>query len=58
VEQCFGPQISGKSSEVIDGIVAATDVYTWKLLRLDLGRTRDKTKEIILNMVKKILVVP
>ena len=57
VIRCFDPHITGKSSEVIDGIVAATDVYTWKLLRLDLGRSRDKTKEIILNMVKKILEV-
>lgn len=57
VVRCFGPHISGKSSEVIDGIVAVTDVYTWKLLRLDLGRSRDKTKNIILNMVKKILEV-
>jgi len=58
VGRCFGPHIPGKSSEVIDGIVAATDVYTWKLLRLDLGRSRDMTKKIILNMVKKILEVP
>jgi len=57
VERCFGPHLSGKSSEVIDGIVAVTDIYIWKLLRLDLGRSRDKTKKIILNMVKKILEV-
>lgn len=57
VERCFGPQLSEKGSEVIDGIVAVTDVYTWKLLRLDLGRSRDHTKKIILNMVKKILEV-
>jgi len=58
VERCFAPHLSGKSSEVIDGVVAATDVYTWKLLRLDLGRPRGKAKKIIMNMVKKILEVP
>lgn len=57
VERCFGPHLSENSSEVIDGIVAATDIYTWKLLRLDLGRSRDTTKKVIINMVKKILEV-
>lgn len=57
VKRCFGPLISGKSSEITDEMVAATDIYTWKLLRLDLGRSRDKTRKIILNMVQKILEV-
>lgn len=57
VERSFSPHLSGKSSDVIDGLVAVTDVYTWKLVRLDLGRSRDKTKKVILNMVKKILEV-
>ena len=58
VEQCFAPHISGKGSEITDELVAATDIYAWKLLRLDFGRSRDKTKKIILNMVQKILEDP
>jgi len=55
VERCFGSYLSDMNAEVIDGLVAVTDVYTWKLLRLDMGRSRSKTKTIILHMVNNIL---
>ncbi|PWN07331.1 TetR/AcrR family transcriptional regulator [Rhodohalobacter mucosus] len=55
VERCFGPHLSGKSSEIFDGIVVATDIYTWKLLRLDLGRSIGTTNKVIVGMVRRIL---
>jgi len=58
VERCFAPHITKNYSELIDTLVVATDIYTWKLLRLDLGRPLDTTKTIITNMVKKILEIP
>ena len=58
VEHCFGPHTTKTYSELIDTLVVATDIYTWKLLRLDLGRPLDTTKTIITNMVKKILEIP
>ncbi|MDZ7693631.1 MAG: TetR family transcriptional regulator [Balneolaceae bacterium] len=58
VERCFGPHVAGNETEVIDALVVATDIYTWKLLRLDLGRPLDTTKKIITNMVSKILEIP
>ena len=58
VERCFGPPVSGNETEVIDALVVATDIYTWKLLRLDLGRPLDTTKKIMTNMVSKILKIP
>lgn len=58
VERCFGPHLSGNQTEVIDTLVVATDIYTWKLLRLDLDRPLNTTKNIITEMVKKILEIP
>lgn len=58
VERCFGPHLTKYHSEMIDGLVVATDIYTWKLLRLDLDRPLNTTKNIITNMIKNILEVP
>src|SRR6056297_2820057 len=54
VEECFSPYLSGSGPEVIDCLVVVTDIYTWKLLRLDLGRTRNATKNAVLKMVNDI----
>lgn len=55
VKRCFSPYLSENNSKIIDGLVAATDIYTWKLLRLDLGRSRNTTRKVITNMVKNML---
>jgi AcrR family transcriptional regulator len=36
---------------VLTALYAATDVYTWKLLRRDLERSRDDTERIVLHLV-------
>lgn len=39
----------------VDALVAATDLYVWKLLRLDLGRSAAATEGIVAAMVRSIL---
>src|SRR5262245_31697101 len=39
----------------IQALHAATDVYTWKLLRRDLGLSRDETERIILDLMNGVL---
>lgn len=39
---------------VIDALVCACDIYTWKLLRRDIGRTRPQAEVIMLRMVRSI----
>jgi hypothetical protein len=40
---------------LIDQLVCACDVYTWKLLRRDMARSRADTEATILDMVKAIV---
>lgn len=41
---------------MVDALVIATDVYTWKLLRRDMGRGVGATKTIVKNLVQAALV--
>jgi AcrR family transcriptional regulator len=50
VEAAFGAQ--GK--ERTDALVAATDLYLWKLLRLDLGRSRAAVEKTLIAMVQAV----
>jgi hypothetical protein len=38
--------------------VAATDLYVWKLLRLDLGRSVASTEAVIARLVRATLEAP
>jgi AcrR family transcriptional regulator len=40
---------------LVDQLVCACDVYTWKLLRRDMGRSRAETERTILTTVKAIV---
>ena len=55
VKKSFKKYLPVKEKDTIDALVAVTDIYTWKLLRLDLGRNRNATKRIITNSVKKLM---
>jgi AcrR family transcriptional regulator len=59
VQRQFGPQISGLDTKVrrtyVDQLVCACDVYIWKLLRRDLGRSRNEAENTILATVNAIL---
>jgi AcrR family transcriptional regulator len=59
VEQVFSPLLSGlaaaRREELLDLLVIATDVYTWKLLRRDRGLSRNLTEQRIDTLVSAVL---
>ncbi len=56
VHRCFGPCLPEQSGDtVLDALVVATDLYTWKLLRLDLGRERAAAEAVLTHLVRSIL---
>ena len=59
VEQHFAPQLARHGSPVrdvlVDALVCACDVYTWKLLRRDMGRSRSDAEQTMAWTVKALL---
>jgi len=57
VEEVFAPQLAGRADadELVDLIVVATDVYTWKLLRRDRRLSRAATEQRILHLLGALL---
>ena len=58
VERTFAPLLDGltpatKERRVI-ALIVLTDVYTWKLLRRDLGISRAETKRILVESITKL----
>ena len=55
VEKTFAPQLAGLRGSArtrrLAALVAATDVYTWKLLRLDLGLSRAETERTLVEII-------
>lgn len=48
-------EVEGKRRQIlIDQLICACDVYTWKLLRRDMGRSRAQTEATMLDMVGAI----
>lgn len=59
VERCFGPLWPSPPAQAqVDALVAATDLYVWKLLRLDLGRQAEETRAVMTRMVRATLALP
>lgn len=54
VKHCFGP-LMDKREETLDALIAITDIYLYKILRLDMGRSIKTTTAIINNLVRGIL---
>jgi AcrR family transcriptional regulator len=54
VRHVFAPYVDG-DDPLVDLLVVATDVYTWKLLRLDRGLTRHRTEQQMKNLVTALL---
>jgi AcrR family transcriptional regulator len=54
VEETFSP-FATAGHALIDLLVVATDVYTWKLLRLDRGHSRARTEQLIHHMVTTLI---
>jgi AcrR family transcriptional regulator len=59
VTTVFAPQLAGRASrarnELIDMLVVATDVYTWKMLCRDRGLTRAQAHKRVDRMVTALL---
>jgi AcrR family transcriptional regulator len=53
VEDVFAGQRPGDA--LVDLLAVATDVYTWKLLRLDRGLSRAQTEDRIKTLVRAVL---
>lgn len=52
---CLPPAESDDVEHRIDAFVAATDLFVWKLLRRDLGRSVDETKRVIRALVEGLI---
>lgn len=55
VLHCFGPALGDRTQVTVDALVAATDLYVWKLLRLDQGRTLAATEAVMVRLVHGVL---
>ena len=61
VELYFGadlPRADPERARVVDALVACCDVYNWKLLRRDLGRSREDAQAVVLMTVRALLMRP
>ena len=59
VERTFAPLIVGlrgpERKRRIGALIVATDVYTWKLLRRDLGFSRTDTERVIVELIGNVV---
>lgn len=58
VAEVFAPQLSGLDTaartRALDGLVVATDVYTWKLIRRDMARSTAATGAMIADLTRAV----
>ncbi|GAA4199044.1 hypothetical protein GCM10022220_01170 [Actinocatenispora rupis] len=59
VEYLLGPLLAGRSPKkravALDALVCASDVYTWKLLRRDFGRSRAEAEATMRLMIESVV---
>ncbi len=59
VEHLLGPLLTTRQADerarVLDALVCASDVYTWKLLRRDFGRSRTEAEATMRLMIESIV---
>jgi AcrR family transcriptional regulator len=56
VEQTFGPFLRESSDPLLrPKLIALTDVFTWKLFRLDLGLDRAGTASALASMIRAVI---
>lgn len=56
VERTFGPFLAETSDRLLrPKLIALTDVFTWKLLRLDLGLDRPGTASALASMIRAVI---
>lgn len=58
VERVFAPLLAGLSGAAreqrVDQLSAVTDVYVWKILVKDLGRSRRRAKQTLVDLVRRV----
>jgi hypothetical protein len=58
VERVFASLLAGLSGAAreqrVDQLVAVTDVYVWKILVKDLGRSRRRAKQTLVDLVRRV----
>lgn len=58
VERTFGPFLAAASDPLLrPKLIALTDVFTWKLLRLDLNLDRAETASALASMIRAVVGV-
>jgi len=59
IETFFAPQLEGLAPAVrkqcLDALVAATDIYVWKLVRRDMGRSVQHVRGVMLHLIEGAL---
>ncbi len=59
VDHTLGPLVGAKQGRErrarLDQLAAVTDVYVWKLFRLDWGRSRKETTQAVRDMLERLL---
>jgi AcrR family transcriptional regulator len=57
VERTFAPFLEGRNDyhRLRAQLIVLTDVYTWRLLHLDLGLDRSETKTAIIEMIQSVI---
>lgn len=49
------PLATANRQQALDALVIVTDIYAWKLLRRDIGRSEEDAKAMILDLVRAVL---
>lgn len=59
VEACFAPWLDGlpvaERRRRLDGLIAATDLYLWKLVRRDMGRSKAHVQALMLDLIEGVI---
>ncbi len=59
VQELFDPLLAGRAADerarTLDALVCACDVYTWKLLRRDFGRSRAEAEATMRLMIESLV---
>lgn len=59
IEMTFAPQLEGLGAherrQRLDALVAATDIYIWKLVRRDMGRSAQHVRAVMLSLIEGAL---
>lgn len=58
VQRCLLAPGAAPAEQTVDALVAATDLYVWKLLRLDMRRSPQEVERIMVTIVNAVVEEP